>query len=68
MFFSPESRVTRASSTPNWVPSGSVSVSCVMASSAAAWPSQVMRVSEPPYTSDPESPLGRAVALAVSSA
>ncbi len=68
MFFSPESIVTRALSTPNWVSLGSVSASCVMASSASAWPSHVMRVSEPPYTSEPDSPLGRAVALAVSSA
>ncbi len=36
-----------------------------IASSGAICPSQVMRVSMPPYTSLPVSPLGRAVHLAV---
>ena len=60
--------VIRAFFVENEVPSGIVSVMAFTLSSAAAWPSQVMRVSVAPFTSFDPSALGRAVHFAVSSA
>ena len=65
---SPVSIVARVSPGSQVVPSGKVKVTPAICSSGSAWPSQVMRVSTPPSTSDDPLTLGFAVHLAVSSA